>query len=706
MTTSHSAEGSFGVRTRGLTAKRRQSGTSLVEILVVIVIFLIGILAVVQIFPGGFRLLLTTRNNSVATAIGRDEVERLKSKPEMMPEQVLPVRYVADVPQVDNTMNPLSLDAQGEGISAAGILYRGGSPVTSERDWSYFAGPNAARRIIGEGQRVPSPRRTDATNSAGLPGGDAAVMASYGGLLVLDHGPVDAKAPIVAYANELSRTYGAPRETTDTGTTVTVEAKSADGTATVGTFSGVPANSPVATTAFEFFVVDPQTPTASLYLPATYNFDRTYRLRMSAYIGGGAGYKRVDYVSLSFRVPRVAVGTSFVRIRIADLLAATPGALSLGSFGSAEPDTIRLAPQFDRVATWTSPNTVSGSSDYTPINPYEFKVIDASLGTLLFSPAARDAVVVRAGGVNEPLVARVDYDVLDWRILREDFRPTGDTSFTLALQSLKVGSQTGPDGRTNGSLWAGATAFDPSPAPADNFLLLDLTTGWVVQEVADDGTTLVSVDKSRGLVRLIDSNSAQGGAQIRIVGPSGLKADVNLSNRPLRALYRARNEWAVQLIKSASQYARLYSFPSAATFVGQFYVGDGGSGTLPSRLYFPVSDAGRKITVDSIAYTTGGGQIRSLEGQDFIIRAPKPSEPTYAYIDLREVDPQADRFNTALGEPVRGVKGASAMVRVLWNPDAFTLGTDLAANAQRANVWSRGWRRSTTETFLRAEETR
>ena len=47
---------------------RRRAGTSLIEVLVVIVVFMVGILAIAQIFPGGFKILAKTR----------DEYDKLK----------------------------------------------------------------------------------------------------------------------------------------------------------------------------------------------------------------------------------------------------------------------------------------------------------------------------------------------------------------------------------------------------------------------------------------------------------------------------------------------------------------------------------------------------------------------------------------------------------------------------------------------------
>jgi len=51
---------------------RHSFGTTLVEVLVVMVVFLVGILAVVQIFPKGYQLLLLTRGKSVGQALARN----------------------------------------------------------------------------------------------------------------------------------------------------------------------------------------------------------------------------------------------------------------------------------------------------------------------------------------------------------------------------------------------------------------------------------------------------------------------------------------------------------------------------------------------------------------------------------------------------------------------------------------------------------
>lgn len=72
-----------------MARKRQTAGSTLIEVLVVIVIFLVGILAVVQIFPKGLNILVLARTNSVANALSRDQVEYLKAHVDQLPEDIV-----------------------------------------------------------------------------------------------------------------------------------------------------------------------------------------------------------------------------------------------------------------------------------------------------------------------------------------------------------------------------------------------------------------------------------------------------------------------------------------------------------------------------------------------------------------------------------------------------------------------------------------
>lgn len=300
-----------------------------------------------------------------------------------------------------------------------------------------------------------------------------------------------------------------------------------------------------------------------------------------------------------------------------------------------------------------------------------------------------------------PLQARVDYDVYDWRIIRDEFRVSDLTvpaTHRLALGNLKVGGNGGPDGRPLTGIFLEANGETSDPR-SDHFVLVDTETGGLVYEKDTSGRLLVRVDKSLGLVTFNDSdNNAANGLTGQLRLPDGTTQSVEMSGRNLRALYMANDEWSVQALKSAAIYRVTYARPAPA----QYYVGgtNGALGGGATRVYFPVPDTGRKVSIGEIFYRDSNNNIQIIESQDFVIGA-SPADPIgLPYIDIKEVAPDAVSFDFTYGYAVRNIRGASIVVRVLWNPQRFALSGDNAQNMRRLDEWGRGWRRTVTETYL------
>ncbi len=78
------------------------AGSSLIEVLVVLVVFAVGILGVAQVFPGGFKILANTQALSIANALGRDRGRAIKvyAHSQQLPDMILPVTNT-DVGGVD-----------------------------------------------------------------------------------------------------------------------------------------------------------------------------------------------------------------------------------------------------------------------------------------------------------------------------------------------------------------------------------------------------------------------------------------------------------------------------------------------------------------------------------------------------------------------------------------------------------------------------
>jgi hypothetical protein len=329
--------------------------------------------------------------------------------------------------------------------------------------------------------------------------------------------------------------------------------------------------------------------------------------------------------------------------------------------------------------------------------PYEYVLLDDRLGVLLFNPAGYNFKELRPGR-RIPLVARVNYDVFDWRIIRDEFRIPS----TLPLQTrLQIGGIRVKGGqRVDQAVYAGLdipVADGSGGTETRDILLLDMETGGIYTK-----NSFVP-DQSLGLLTFVDTDPGTPGLQLQVVlpGQSVPTTVPNAEGRAVRALYQANGEWSVQVLMAPSLYTVTYAQPSVA----QYYVGGSGpAGGSTTRIYFPSVDVGRKVVIGQIYYLDGVGNLKSMQDQDFVVQNA-PGDPLGPYVDITSVDPSAAVLDfTAYGYAVRRVKGASVAVRVLWNPSFWAIGADPAENNLRFERWSQDWRRTVVETFLQRGE--
>ena len=71
--------------------RRNIKGTSLVEVLVVMVVLLVGIMTVIQMFPTGFGVVRAAESRTIATKLAQQEIERWKSMSANLPTGILPI---------------------------------------------------------------------------------------------------------------------------------------------------------------------------------------------------------------------------------------------------------------------------------------------------------------------------------------------------------------------------------------------------------------------------------------------------------------------------------------------------------------------------------------------------------------------------------------------------------------------------------------
>ena len=68
-------------------------GTSLIEVLVVMLILLIGIMTVIQMFPTGFGVVKAGESRTIATKLAQQELERWKNMSQNLPDGILPTSF-------------------------------------------------------------------------------------------------------------------------------------------------------------------------------------------------------------------------------------------------------------------------------------------------------------------------------------------------------------------------------------------------------------------------------------------------------------------------------------------------------------------------------------------------------------------------------------------------------------------------------------
>lgn len=665
---------------------KRFAGTTLIEILVVIVVFLVGILAIAQIFPGGIKILNKSRNNSMAIGLLRSQQELLKSRPDVIPGEVVPIRMTligpVYTPVEDPSWLPTEYSPAGTAILANGIVPEAG------RAWQLVSGANITRRIIGETHKIPAPKLLSPDGTS--------VTAPFGSLCLLEFGPIDhiggvqLPGQLNVYGRDMYRRA----------------AKSA------ADYVGM--------RDYEYGVMNMTTGVAEIAFPAA--VAGNFRISITATISNaGAVYTR-RLNGQSVAIAATPGGYAVVPV------AAIGGVLQPGeNLLGVEVDSLKIAHLFTQLA----PATAFDANDL-----FQYKVLNGRVGELLFNPRLFGKYEERAGAPRQPYVARIDYDVRDWRIIHEDFRVTTSSPaglakvLKLAIPSLRTNSVKGEDGLTipsHAAILAGADAPNPgmedvfivsnnvianaNTTDADNMLIIDQATGGQLLETYN-GQATMRLDKSGGNIILldIDSNDANGLTQA-IATTDGSVVLTNVTGRALRAYYMARENWALQVTRSAAHYDFTYVAPAAA----QYYVG--GTGALngrTTRLYFPAMDTNRKVSIGKIRYMTSGGVERTLEGAEFQVKfngGPDSITQAMPSIDLRDIDPTAVSFvqdttsAASMAFSIGDVRGVSVISKAFYNSGAFALSANTTDNLlTKFGNWAKEWGVSSRETYMHRGE--
>jgi type II secretory pathway pseudopilin PulG len=574
----------------------KQAGVSLIEVLVVIVILLVGIFSVIRLFPPGFLVNRQTEDMTRAARLAQQEADRAAANSANLPDNIVPVRPVQNGPsiswRVDTTSTPDDLtDLPVEPIG--------------QFPWSYYgSNVNKVRRILGETLRIPQPSPT---------------TTGRGSIYMLNHGPfMDVSwdgqnrsifisgAPMVRRRVEAGNSTD-PNRQSDRPSVVL------GGPSTYGIDYGEDGNPPVPVIGFQ---------------PA--NYDRQYLMSYSYYDTNNTVVTIIDQV---VTVP--ADTDDWITVPI-------PGARPMVPFSET------VARKFIEVP----PTTI-----WSPVDPYQFYLESPSIanlanfGVVVFNPLGHDYTEYTNAGPT-PLTARIDYDVLDWHIIREDRpMPAGSPyQVYLTLTNIKKIGDIEDDQSTYDGLFRGV----PANANQPEVIVYNTSTGQLIPPVN------YTINHKSGIVQFTDAFGAANAAGT------------------FRFFYQAQGDWALQIQKASSNFRRRVD---PAVGYNEYYLGTGGAGGSTTRMYFPLSEAGKTVSIRDIWYTDTAGRAVSVNNEAYRINANRAlfeniNNVPLTWIDVIEKHSDATAWDyTSSGLPAAGVQGVSFRARVIWKNGSVMSGT-------------------------------
>jgi len=584
----------------------KQSGVSLIEVLVVMVLLLVGILSVVRLFPPGFLINRQTEATTLATRLAQQEIDRYANGSANLMDAILPVVVEPNSASPTGYYIKVDLNVTPDDLTDVANPPTGIDPY-------YVSNVNRIRWIRGETVRIPPPS---------LLGGGL-----RGAVYMLSTGPV----------------YDFPGQDASGNTVESIVVTGAPLIRRLGDFTD--RDGPFLRSPAQYSIDYDQGQIAFFASP----YPRTFKITYSYY---GANNDVQTVIAQPVAVPA----------------GASPSWQPLNPPGAIVPDSDTVSRAFQRVAfppVWSQ-------------DPYEFATLPraasvanfANMGALIFNPLGRDYIERSAFG-NQPLTAKIDYNVLDWRIIREDRPMPGTAPYQVRLTLNRI-KQVG-DYESDQSVYTGLWR-DPG-APRVALLVYNLSTG---QEVPPSEYT---IDYRDGVVTFSDAFGAANG--------SGT----------FRFFYKAQGDWALQVQKAVSSYRRAPGMTANLGF-GEYYLGGGVSGGDATKLYLPLTEAGKTITLREAWYYVGPGAAVKQANLTFRVNGSRSAFQTLAgrpltWIDLRDIDGRATSW--ALDQPLQpavGVQGISFKSRVLWSTGSTVTQTSTG------NIARTRWHKTDLDTFL------
>jgi type II secretory pathway pseudopilin PulG len=628
-----------------MISSRKQSGISLIEVLVVIVLLLIGILSVIRLFPPGFLINKWTADQTAAARLAKQEQDRFANASSFLMDAIVPVIPVALGGgayqfRVDTGATPDDLTEADPNVFGTWV--------------SYFSDVNKVRRVIGESVRIPIPSTTAL-------GRGSVYMLSLGPFMDVPWNGQPSSlfisgAPLVSVALPAV-------QTTDTGSS----------RPNPGDFLG--RNS---------YCVDYVNQQIG-FAPAP--FVRQFLLNISyTDTSNPASPVVINLVDTVITVPASPFDEWISLTNPQDGATVAP----------ALPANVQLVPFSDTCARKFVLIPSGPPPNWSPNDPYQYYMdpvnspsigdpngVQGNIGVIVFNPLGRDYTEFSSAGP-VPLTAHIDYDVLDWHIIHEDRSIPASSPFlvSLSLRDLKHTGDFEDDQTTYNFLFSGVVNV-PKNGPGSqetDLMVYNVGTGEFVPRI-DPNTQQPNyfVNYKEGSVTFSDAFGAQN------------------SSGTFRFFYRAHGDWALAVQKAVGSYVQ--TGPATPTY-NQFYLGNSIPGVGDqTKMYFSLSEAGKTVLIREYWYTNGAS-ITRISNETFKINSDRTKFVNLAgqpltWIDIHVPHQDATGWDTtSTGRATNGVQGISFRTRVVWKN-----GSQVTATSNGNVVRSR-WRKIDLETIL------
>ena len=613
---------------------RMRRGLSLIEILVVIVVLLVGILAVIRLFPAGFLSIRTAQNSTTADRIGESLLESFRAN-ESVPDGI----YASVLTQsgtlgFDPTVNPDDLLGYQNAYGTT-AYDRYGSDLNKSR--YIYREPAVVSTAIVQGGAVTNPVYVPKFGPLFLP---TTAPPSGTTLNAAEFLTVDSDYWKVIPGNWQSATM-LPSDVLTPGQPNFL----------VDYSGGKIAVAPEPYVQY-FRITFHVTNTANPESPVT-----TLNLKIPAQSANGGVNTSSNYNGGWFSPANTSLAYY------------TDSPLPTGINGSTGPNpwdvgTVKMYRPFRQLdLTATNVKFDSDPYEFALVNQVNIASTDANVGSLYFNPLAAGQNALRCF---------VSYLAFDWHILHEDHtispdtQANGDASCTinLAITGIRKVGDVLSDQSAYASLMPFQTGVTPGAKDAMDIMLVDLDTG---QQIPGFDSTAV-YDEDYGTPNGLNTSQTQ---YLSVSYKNG-RVTINdtasffATHKRIRVYYSGVADWGVALQKASTQYfptsnvADLTTVP-LATIPNEFY-----EDATSQYVYFPICDENKSVHFSNVLYQDANGQYHRSDFDDSLSKLATPTGGTtpLPYIDvaahLGSTTTTTGRYTNAY------VAGVSARAIVIW----------------------------------------